>query len=89
MSFVTPSNGDVTQLVNVLINTRSRTDLYAIIIDALDHFIGRITWVRDQAEDEKMDGSFSLLDDPGLKAMKKKIEWLMRFIASTLLSFSH
>jgi hypothetical protein len=82
MPFVTPSPQETNYLISVLVNMRSRSDLYSILLDALDLFMGRIVWIRDQADARKSAGSLSLQDDPGLRAMKKKLEWLMRFMYS-------
>ena len=63
---------------------RSRSDTFSIMINAVDHFIGRISWARDQSELNEYKKLTALQDDPGLIAMKKKMEWLIRFMTSNL-----
>ena len=70
--FKTPSKMDINHFSNCLANLRSRTDTFSIITSAVDHYFNRVTWIRNQDH-------FNTQEDVGLRAIKKKIEWILQF----------
>jgi len=73
MPFVTPDTIAMNHISNVLTNTRSRTDMYSIVSNTLDHLFNRVKWIRNQGVDNPQ-------EDVGLVSLKKKIEWILQFV---------
>ena len=73
MPFVTPELLSVTHISNVLNNQRSRTDMFSILSSAMDHLFNRVRWIRLKGVDNPQ-------EDIGLVSLKKKIEWILKFI---------
>jgi hypothetical protein len=81
MPFTAPAQVDSQRFVEGLAKIRTRSDTYSIMINTLDHFLGRILWIRNEAETKEAGNDVAhLTEDPGLKAMKHKIEWILRFV---------
>ena len=78
MPFETPDSVVVNHISTVLNNIRSRSDVYSIISNTLDHLFNRVIWIRNQPDT-------NLIEDVGLKALKKKIEWILHFVEGMVL----
>jgi hypothetical protein len=77
MPFVTPDSVSVTHISNALNNKRSRTDMFSILLNTMDHLFNRVKWIRNQGVDNPH-------EDIGLVSLKKKIEWILQFIDGNL-----
>lgn len=76
MPFVKPDTFAVNHISSVLNNLRSRTDMFSIISNTLDHLFNRVKWIRNQ-------GVPNPQEDIGLVSLKKKIEWILLFVDGT------